>query len=253
MASPQGCAQARVKRCGKSAPAPGVTSTADAAALIDDWLPGYERTALLYGHISWHEALLALEAGDAERALAVYAARIEPAVSAAPALNVVTDAASLLWRAQVYGHAVPGELWGAAAAYAERSFPRAGIAFADVHMAIVAAATGNRAALEARVATLEQRLADGKLAPGAVVPAVCRAVLAFANEDYAGCVKLLEPAAAEVVRIGGSHAQREIIEDTLLVALMKAGEPAKAGALLDQRLHRRPSARDARWRQGLAA
>jgi len=49
------------------------------------------------------------------------------------------------------------------------------------------------------------------------------------------------------VRIGGSHAQREIIEDTLLVAFMKAGEPAKARGLLDRRLHRRPSARDTRW------
>jgi hypothetical protein len=49
------------------------------------------------------------------------------------------------------------------------------------------------------------------------------------------------------VRIGGSHAQRQIVEDTFIVALMRGGELARARTLLDQRLHRRPSPRDARW------
>jgi hypothetical protein len=45
----------------------------------------------------------------------------------------------------------------------------------------------------------------------------------------------------------GSHAQREIIEDTFIVALMRGGEAAWARALLDRRLHRCPSPRDACW------
>ena len=63
----------------------------------------------------------------------------------------------------------------------------------------------------------------------------------------------LKPVAAEVVRIGGSGAQREMIEDMLLLALIRAGEAAKARALLDRRLHRRPSPRDRRWHGLLAA
>jgi hypothetical protein len=51
----------------------------------------------------------------------------------------------------------------------------------------------------------------------------------------------------EVVRIGGSHAQRTLVEDTFIVALMKSGELSRARAMLDQRLHRRPSPRDVRW------
>ena len=70
---------------------------------------------------------------------------------------------------------------------------------------------------------------------------------AFADGDYAGCARLLHPALHEAVRLGGSHAQREVIEDLLLVALMKGCEPGKARALLDERLHRRPSPRDTRW------
>jgi hypothetical protein len=85
------------------------------------------------------------------------------------------------------------------------------------------------------------------LAAGPVVPKICRAMSAFAEEDYPACVRHLEPVLDDVVRIGGSHAQREIIEDTLIVALMRGGELARARALLDRRLHRRPSPRDKGW------
>lgn len=228
-------------------------STADAEAMIVDWLPSYDRAGILHGHISWHQALAALEHGDAARALAIYSDRIQPKVTTAPPINSVTDTASLMWRMMVEGHAVPADAWRDVAAHAETSFPNAGVTFADVHMALVAAATGNAAGLEQRIATLEKRLGDGKLAAGAVVPAICRAVRAFAGGEYAECVRTLEPMANEVVRIGGSHAQREMIEDTLLMALMKSGEAAKARTLLDRRLHRRPSLRDARWRQTVMA
>ena len=87
----------------------------------------------------------------------------------------------------------------------------------------------------------------------AVVPAICRAALAFAEENYADSARILEPVAAEVTRIGGSGAQREMIEDMLLLALMRSGEAVKAGELLDRRLHRRPSPRDTRWHGLLAA
>jgi hypothetical protein len=225
----------------------------DADRLITDWIPTYERSGLLHGHICWHQALVALENGDSDRALAIYAAKVQPSVTLAPPLNSVSDGASLLWRLGAYGHKVPKTLWDDAAAHAERSFPRAGVPFADMHMALVAAATGNQAALNQRIGELEKRLADGKLAPGPVMLDLFRALFAFGAGDYAGCARVLEPVAAEVVRIGGSHAQREIIEDTLLVAFMKGGAPDKARALLDQRLHRRPSPRDTRWREMVAA
>jgi hypothetical protein len=66
-------------------------------------------------------------------------------------------------------------------------------------------------------------------------------------------VRILEPVSREAVRIGGSGAQREVIEDTLVVALMRSGEAKKARNLLERRLHRRPSPRDVRWRQEIAA
>jgi hypothetical protein len=220
--------------------------------LVDDWLPTYDRAGILHGHILWHQALGALEHGDAARALKIYDDVLQPSATQAPPLNVITDSASLLWRLSAYGHAVPKALWVEADATAQKLFPKSGLPFADVHMALFAAATQNRAALAARLSVIEQRLADGKLPAGPVVPAICRALAAFADENYAACVRELAPVLTEVVRIGGSHAQRELIEDTFLVALMRSGELPRARSLLDARLHRRPSLRDRRWQAATA-
>ncbi|MCK1368067.1 MAG: hypothetical protein V7632_1698 [Bradyrhizobium sp.] len=219
--------------------------------LVDDWIPSYHRAGILHGHIRWHQALGALEHGDAARALAIYADVLQPNATQAPPLNLVTDGASLLWRLSAYGHAVPRALWLEADGAAQKLFPKSSLPFADIHMALFAAATQNREALATRLAAIEQRLADGKLPAGPVVPAVCRALAAFANEDYAACVQTLTPILGEVVRLGGSHAQRELIEDTFVVALMRSGDLPRARALLDARLHRRPSLRDTRWQAAM--
>jgi hypothetical protein len=219
----------------------------DAEKLIAGWLPTYDRAGPLHGHIAWHAALAALERGDAASALGLYDAHVSPSVSAGMPINLMSDAASLLWRLNAYGHTVPDGYWQAAATYSAPRFPGAGFAFVDAHMAMLEAATGDRAAVERRVAALTALLEAGTLAAGPVVPAICRAVLAFADQDYAGCATILEPLAHEVVRIGGSGAQREVLEDTLLLALMRSGASGKARTLLDRRLHRRPSPRDTRW------
>jgi hypothetical protein len=228
-------------------------STEDAENLIAGWLPIYHRSGLLHGHVAWHQALLALENGDTDKASAVYAERIQPKINPAPPLNVMTDGVSLLWRLQASGHPIQSDVWHDLADHAERWFPKTGNSFVDVHMALLAAMTGNWHALEARIADLEARRNQGKLPAGPVVPDICRAARAFAQANYLTCAEILEPVSCEVVRIGGSHAQREMIEDTLLIALMKSGEAAKARDLLDRRLHRRPSLRDARWRMAVAA
>jgi tetratricopeptide (TPR) repeat protein len=223
-------------------------SVADADALVTQWIGSYDRSGILYGHIYWHQALGALEQGNAARALSIYETILRPAVTAAPPLNAMSDCASLLWRLLAYGYAVPANLWADAEAYAKTQFPKSSLPFVEMHMALLAAATQDQALLEERLRVIEQRLADGKLAAGPVVPQVCRAMNAFAGEDFRACVTLLEPVLDDVVRIGGSHAQREIIEDTFVVALIRADELPRARAMLDRRLHRRPSPRDTRWR-----
>ena len=227
-------------------------STRDAEELIAGWLPTYDRSGLLHGHVAWHQALLALENGEAGRAAAIYETIIQPKLNPAPPINVMTDSVSLLWRMQASGHPVATEAWRDLGQHAGRWFPKAGNSFVDIHMALLAAMAEDFGALEARLADLETRHEQGRLPAGPVVPAICRAARAYAEQDFGQCAEVLAPVASDVVRIGGSHAQREMIEDMLLIALMKSGEAAPARDLLDRRLHRRPSMRDQRWRTAVS-
>lgn len=224
----------------------------EAEALISTWLPGYDRAGLLHGHISWHAALSALEQGDVSRAIAIYLGSVQPSVSKGAPINVVTDGASLLWRMDAYGHPVGEEPWRELADYARTAFPRPGHAFTDAHMSMIEASTHDDAAVSRRCETLNDMIAAGGHLAGPVVPALCQAMSAFGNGDFAGCVTLMSPILEDIIRLGGSGAQREVFEDTLLIALMRSGEVARAKTLLDHRLHRRPSTRDTIWREQLS-
>ena len=53
----------------------------------------------------------------------------------------------------------------------------------------------------------------------------------------------------QTVRLGGSDAQREILEESRIAALLQADRLDEARALLDDRIDRRHSPRDVRWRE----
>ena len=76
-----------------------------------------------------------------------------------------------------------------------------------------------------------------------VVPLV-RGIAAFARGEYATSAQLLEPICPQLVRIGGSHAQREVFEDTLLEAYLRTEQFDKAETMLAERLARRIFPRD---------
>ena len=208
---------------------------------LDAWLPTYEREGLMHCHISWHVALFALMLGDPERAWQVYQAQVHPGGAWGPALNVATDAPAFLWRAELAGHGRKPALWNEVHAYGQKSFPRPGIAFVDVHRALASVAAGDREGIAAYVAELEQRAASGRSPAGDVVPRLANGLSAYGDGDWAKAIAILEPALAETVRIGGSRAQRDLIENTLLAAYLKAGREADARKLLAAHTDRRPS------------
>lgn len=222
------------------------------AAFLAGWLPQYDRASQLHCHISWHLALFELARGNADRAHALYDDAVRPAVSQAPPLFNLADAASFLWRRRIYGdgHGANGAEqadWDEVAAIARRHFPQAGIHFADVHAVLAESATGDLPGAERRIGESRARHEAGRLPQGLVVPELAAGAAAFAAGDYAAAVARLEPALAELPRIGGSHAQRELFEDTFIVACLRAGDHRKAAARLAGRLARRPSARDETW------
>jgi tetratricopeptide (TPR) repeat protein len=218
------------------------------ADFIEHWLEGYERAGHLHCHLSWHLALFELACGDGERAKAVYVDDIRPSVAQSAPMLSLADSASFLWRWRIYAVTPPlDEEWGEVLAHARRHFPKASLAFADLHAAFAEAATKDDEGLQDRIAGLEKLARDGRLPPGDVAPALCAGAGALSRGDNQTAAHAFEAALADLPRIGGSHAQREVFEDSLIVAYLRSGQFANADTLLRSRLARRPSARDDAW------
>jgi hypothetical protein len=197
--------------------------------------------------VNWHRALLDVQAGEVDRALARFRERMHPAVCQSPAINIMTDGASLLWRIMLYEEAPPELPWQDLAAFGEGSWPRPAVPFIDVHCAMASSGAGDHEAARRRAASLAEMDAAGRLPQGAVPAALAEASDAFARADYAGAADAIESILPELARLGGSHAQREVHEETLIAACLRAGRTPRARELLQQRLARRPCPVDSRW------
>jgi hypothetical protein len=163
-------------------------------------------------HHWWHLALFHLQRGDGAHALRIYDGRI----AGDRGLSGLIDASALLWRAQLAG-AEPGARWQALAdAWTPRATD-ANCAFNDLH-AMMAFAGAGRADLAARLLAAQTRFAGLPGVLGAMsrlvgVPA-SRALLAFGSGDYAGAERMLRALPPVAHRIGGSQAQRDVLELT---------------------------------------
>jgi tetratricopeptide (TPR) repeat protein len=214
---------------------------ADAArAFLAFWLTTYPRNGSLYSHLSWHLALGHLEAGDAAAALRLFREAFAPDVHSGPARGKVNDAVSFLWRWELAGHPRDADAWRLMHDFANSAFPRAGLAFSDIHIALAEAVAGNEAVLEARERQIDELARHCRYPSGPLVPAVSRAFAAFERRDFSATIDALEPIAGELERLGGSRAQLDLVEFTLLKAYLSADRQDDARRMMSGRLRGSP-------------
>ncbi|MEO8541137.1 MAG: tetratricopeptide repeat protein [bacterium] len=224
--------------------------TGDAAAgarFLGDWLVGYDSANQLYVHNYWHLALFELAAGNLDRVIELYDRVIRPEVSTAPALGTVADAASLLWRCNLTESIAPDLPWEPLADWSRATFKQPGMTWADAHCMLAWAAVNDQARLGVLIDQLRERVAGGKVYAGDMFPKLGEAFQAFAAGDWARSADTFDSIAGEVIRLGGSHAQRDVFEETRIEAHARAGRLDTARAMLEERLDRRPNGRDTRW------
>jgi hypothetical protein len=197
------------------------------------------------GHLWWHKALFRLEALDVAGALRLVDNHLSGAALQITLQRV--DAAALLWRLHLLGEDVGAQAaalvggWDLDAAHAGY------YAFNDLHavLAMVAAGQGGRAerhvarCAERAMAAEDARRTNHQMAREVGLP-LMRGVLAFARGDAAAACELMHPARALAQRFGGSHAQRDLIDQTLLAAAARGGSAALGRALLNERTMAKP-------------
>jgi tetratricopeptide (TPR) repeat protein len=199
-------------------------------------------------HNWWHLALFHLDAGNTEEVLALYDRRIRNPGSQAP-LEMI-DASAMLWRLQLRGVDV-GARWQELANSWEPFAEHAYYAFNDCH-AVMAFAGAGRLNLAQRTLAAMERRASGSDTNAMMTREVglplAHALVSFIAGQPSETVDLLLPIRTSAHRFGGSHAQRDLIAQTLLAAAAGAGpaqtsatQRAVGRALLNERLLAKPS------------
>ncbi|MBW6400068.1 tetratricopeptide repeat protein [Roseomonas sp. HJA6] len=208
----------------------------EGATFLHATAPGWAPDSLFAYHNWWHLALFCIERGDIAGALALFDERIS-AGGFGQALEAI-DGAALLWRLWVLGHDV-GDRWSRLLPGCTARIDHGVYAFNDVHAMMAFAATGDREAQQAVIATLE-RAATGQgtnamMSRDVGLP-LARGFAAFGQGDYRGAVACILPVRGIASRFGGSHAQRDILSWTLCEAAVRAGDAAMAEAMVAERL-----------------
>jgi tetratricopeptide (TPR) repeat protein len=191
-------------------------------------------------HCWWHLALFHLAQGQVERALSLYDQRVRAGHSLEVADMI--DAAALLWRIELHGGNA-GVRWGELASAWAPHIADGFCTFNDLHamIAFVGARDWTLAQeLERELAQRRsQRTRHGETTRRVGLPA-CRALIAFGRGDYTRAIGLLASLPALAHRIGGSHAQRDVLNLTLLQAVEHIRRPAFRRRIAARRSAHRP-------------
>jgi tetratricopeptide (TPR) repeat protein len=206
-----------------------------ARTFLSSWLATYPRDGFFYGHVSWHLTLCELQAGNWPEALRLYRDAIALDRHSGGPQQKVSDGAAFLWRSELAGNPRDAAAWRSLYGYANSALPRPGNGLADLHVILVEAAMGDDAALDARARQIEELAREGRYPSGSYLPTLARGFRAFERGDFSHVIQMLAPLAGQNERIGGSRAQHDLIEFTLLEAYIKANRLEEARRLLSMR------------------
>jgi tetratricopeptide (TPR) repeat protein len=208
-----------------------------ARSFLSSWLTTYPCEGFFYGHRSWHLSLCEIQAGNWSQAFRLYQDAVAlDQHSGGPQLQM-SDGASFLWRFELAGRPRDTADWRGLYGYANSALPRPGDGLADLHVMLAQAVMSDDGGLAARTRQMDELTRRGRYPCSSYLPALARGFAAFEHGDFSGAIEALAPLAGDNERIGGSRAQHDLIEFTLLRAnrleearrLLGARRPGAAG------------------------
>lgn len=165
-------------------------------------------------HIQWHRALAHLSLGEGEMALQQY-----PSFIWRDGLFEVRDvlnAASLLWRLQAAGLPVRGWMWDELANVAEQRIGEHAWAFADLHYLLCLTGAGRTDQVRAMLASIDTHTRTCDTTQAGVHAdvgfTVAQAIAAAAAGNHEQAAAQLGATTPRLARLGGSIAQRAVLE-----------------------------------------
>lgn len=223
-----------------------VVHTYEMQGLIDDGIrflasdrTRWESGNLFTVHNWWHLGLYQLEAGRPERALGIYDTEIHHGGSDGVPIEML-DASAMLWRLRLDDIDTGGRFGVLAEAWQPKVIGEPWYVFNDLHAVMAFAGAGLLDEAHAQIARLERWLgsasgSNARMTAEIGLPA-CRAVVAFEEGRHADAIAELFPIRRVFNHFGGSHAQRDVLQRTLLESALRAGRFELARSLTAERL-----------------
>ena len=218
----------------------------DGVAWLRQHQPGWAEDSDLALHLWWHAALLRIEAMDLAGAL-----RLADSHLAGDALRLARDridAAALLWRLHLLGVDVASRCRALLDAWRPDADAAGLHAFDDLHALLAMLGAGDLVAAErwiahcaARVLAAADAARDNHAVAREVGLPLMRGMLALARAQVDTAAEQLYAARAQAPRLGGSHAQRDLIDQTLLAAAAQGSARRLGRALLNERCMAKPA------------
>lgn len=215
-----------------------------------DWLrqdsDAWSKDNFFAVHNWWHLAICHLDLEEIDEVLALFDGPIYGQRSEL-VLDLI-DASALLWRLHLKGVSL-GERWQTLADAWEPHAAAGNYAFNDAHAMMAFVGAGRTRAVRQVLGAQDRAMdepGDNAAFTREVGQPVTRAILAFGEGDYGETVRLLRPVRNQAQRFGGSHAQRDLLDLTLIEAALRDGQRALARALTAERSDLRPASRAAR-------
>ena len=214
------------------------------------WRPHWAEGNGFVGHLGWHEALFALESLDHAGALQAFDAYLRADANEITLQRV--DAASMLWRLALHGADV-GDRWQALLARwpLDADDVAGHSAFNDLHALLALIGAGEMRRAEAWVA---RSVANAAARPGwnhevmrELGAPLMQGLLAFGSGRFDDATRMIAPLRTRLVQVGGSHAQRDVVDQTLLAAAVRGRDRSVGRELLAKRLTQRPSSPLGDW------
>lgn len=192
-------------------------------------------------HLWWHSALFSLESGDTDHVLELYDREVR--VDETGFYLDVQNAASLLKRLELIGVDV-GTRWEELADLAQSRTGDHVMPFTDAHFMMALTGAGRLEAARDYLASLKAFAASGanevaEVTQQATVP-VCEGLLACAEGRFDDAADILYEMRDGLSPMGASHAQRDIFQQVMIDAVMRAGRTDTARSLLEERRQQRP-------------
>jgi tetratricopeptide (TPR) repeat protein len=186
-------------------------------------------------HVWWHKALMHLDIGNYDAALALYDRDIR--ADKTDDYRDISNAASLLSRLELEGIDVGGR-WEELAELSEKRAMDGCLAFADLHY-LLALCGGERddaaAKLIARMSSAKTAVCETQRIIAHPGLRMAKGMHAFASGEYASAWLHLRDARLDLQTIGGSHAQRDVFQRICVEAALRGGYMDAAQSLLQER------------------